>query len=330
MSIRPPNEARGSVGWLVVRVPVRIAEKNAADTSTVAAAAVSSTMGCGASSAAPAAPDAPATAAGVLSAATSANRSDARKAAAAPLRAIFDQMDADGNGFISKAELQKKLSQDQEIQTLLESAGGSASYVFEQLDDDGDGKVTWAEFEGLLSPDAAAFVDVVAGPTALDEDEAPVTEAELKALFTSIDKDGTGTISAVELQQKLNADQSVQKLLNRVGGDGKSHVFSQLDEDGDGTITWNEFRNMLSEDGGAEMTGLEVSGMAIAGQSSTADALPPPTSGGEAANEDDELDDLLKVTGGAPEPQASGGGGGETAKGKDGADEIDDLLKEME
>ena len=204
-----------------------------------------------------------ATAAAVFAAAAApaSSTTDVRKAAASPLRSLFNSMDVDGNGYVSQAELRSKIAKDDEIQKLLTAAGGDgSSHVWEQLDDDGDGKITWAEFEGMLSPDSGAFVDVVAGPgtAAPEEDDKPV---DLKALFKSIDVDGDGTITKAELRKKLAADNTVQKLLTKMGGDGNSHVFEQLDEDDSGTITWEEFESMLSEEGGVWMD-LAVSGSA--------------------------------------------------------------------
>jgi len=67
------------------------------------------------------------------------------------LQKVFESIDVDGSGEISKRELEEKLKQDTELQGLLEASGGSGDYfVLEQLDLDGDGSVTWAEFESML------------------------------------------------------------------------------------------------------------------------------------------------------------------------------------
>jgi len=182
----------------------------------------------------------PATAAAVLASAEAAPEISTREAAARPLKAIFDAIDTDGSGSVSQAELRKKLAADNEIQTLLTAAGGDGSnYVWEQLDDDGNGSITWAEFEAMLSPDVGGFVGEGPPPRAVTEDK-PV---DLKALFASIDVDGNGAISQTELRKKLSQDEQVQRVLEKMGGDGKSQVFVQLDEDGDGKITWEEVRS---------------------------------------------------------------------------------------
>lgn len=67
------------------------------------------------------------------------------------LKTLFESIDKDGSGTISKAELDKKMKEDSQLQTLLEAAGGDGSmFVLEQLDLDGDGEVTWMEFEAML------------------------------------------------------------------------------------------------------------------------------------------------------------------------------------
>lgn len=67
------------------------------------------------------------------------------------LKNMFESMDVDASGELSKAELQAKLSADTELQALLEKAGGDGShFVLEQLDLDGDGMVSWQEFEAML------------------------------------------------------------------------------------------------------------------------------------------------------------------------------------
>jgi len=250
-------------GSAVVRARLRPTWSTAVATSSRRRCAGAS-MGCGTSTPAAPPPDArtdmppaakytaptPATAAAVLAAAESAPETSAREAAARPLKAIFDAIDTDGSGSVSQAELRKKLAADNEIQTLLTAAGGDGNnYVWEQLDDDGNGSITWAEFEAMLSPDVGGFVGELGPPPQVTEDK-PV---DLKALFASIDVDGNGAISQAELRKKLSQDDQVQRVLEKMGGDGKSQVFVQLDEDGDGKITWEEFEAMLSEDGGAFM-----------------------------------------------------------------------------
>ena len=73
----------------------------------------------------------------------------------------------------------------------------------------------------------------------------------LRAIFNTMDTDGSGSVSQAELRAKLSRDNEIQTLLTRAGGDGSEYVWQQLDHDGDGTITWAEFEAFLSSDTGA-------------------------------------------------------------------------------
>ena len=72
----------------------------------------------------------------------------------AHLQDVFNEMDKDGSGTITRNELAEKLKADDELQKLLTAAGGDGNwYVLEQLDLDGDGEITWMEFEAMLATD---------------------------------------------------------------------------------------------------------------------------------------------------------------------------------
>ena len=83
------------------------------------------------------------------------------KAEERSLRSLFSSIDVDGDGRVTKRELQSKLKADSAVQDLLKKAGGSEDYVMDQLDVDGDGFVTYAEFEAMLSADAGKLVEAV-------------------------------------------------------------------------------------------------------------------------------------------------------------------------
>ena len=65
-------------------------------------------------------------------------------------------------------------------------------------------------------------------------------EARLRALFTSIDVDGNGTLSREELSTKLRQDTEIQTLVDSAGK-SSMYLFEQLDADSDGSITVEEF-----------------------------------------------------------------------------------------
>lgn len=67
------------------------------------------------------------------------------------LKQVFESIDANGDGEISAAELKVKLDSDNELQVIIESAGGDGNWhVMEQLDENGDGTISWMEFEQML------------------------------------------------------------------------------------------------------------------------------------------------------------------------------------
>lgn len=65
---------------------------------------------------------------------------------------LFNEIDADGDGALSRAEVAQKLMGDTELQAIMESVGKASHYIFEQLDTDGDGDLTQEEFLRILDP----------------------------------------------------------------------------------------------------------------------------------------------------------------------------------
>jgi len=67
------------------------------------------------------------------------------------LKTVFESIDNDSSGTLSKAELKSKLAADDELQQLLGLAGGETWSIITQLDGDGDGEITWMEFEQMIT-----------------------------------------------------------------------------------------------------------------------------------------------------------------------------------
>mmetsp|Transcript_20742 Transcript_20742/g.60099 ORF Transcript_20742/g.60099 Transcript_20742/m.60099 type:complete len:87 (-) Transcript_20742:85-345(-) len=67
------------------------------------------------------------------------------------LKSLFDKIDSDADGKVSRKELAAVLNTDKSFADALEKAGiNSNFYVFEQLDENGDGRISWDEFKASL------------------------------------------------------------------------------------------------------------------------------------------------------------------------------------
>jgi hypothetical protein len=102
-------------------------------------------------------------------------------------RSLFAEIDADGDGTISRAELHTKVSADGELVAMMEMYDkelpdvATAAAIFDQLDADGDGRLTLEEFIQIIVPPAAEE-DVTAENADTSEAQAEATEEEKPSL----------------------------------------------------------------------------------------------------------------------------------------------------
>ena len=77
-------------------------------------------------------------------------------------RAMFDRLDTDGDGAISKAELKAGLASDKEIQKIF--AGENEHMALRRLDLDGDGEISWDEVSFATEPARWCMVNTASCP----------------------------------------------------------------------------------------------------------------------------------------------------------------------
>lgn len=160
----------------------------------------------------------------------------------AELKALFEDLDKDGNGSISAKEWGKGVAKH--WKTMAKFFGGvsqkKVGKLFKELDADGSGDLTWDEFTGAIEGvDAtAALARAMATSDGYDK---------LKTLFASLDADGDGTVSAEEWTAAIR-DPKNKKLAKKFFGKkvlknqkALKKAFEKLDADGSGDLTWDEF-----------------------------------------------------------------------------------------
>ncbi len=126
--------------------------------------------------------------------------------------AMFDSVDADGNGSLTGSEV------GQIIKNMLTGTGTEAFVQtrgdetrFAELDADGDGNISMAEF-GIGSSSAAS------GSTTSAASSDALSDSSVNALMASVDADGDGQVSGAELTAyaaKVNTQlEAASKLYN--------------------------------------------------------------------------------------------------------------------
>jgi len=137
---------------------------------------------------------------------------------------VFQLFDKDGTGSVEEEELSSMLM----TLGMAEEAASTARAIMAEIDVDGGGSITFDEFvEWMALQDA--------------EREETSEEEVYKSIFSIIDRDGSGEVTASELQETLTAL-----------GEGLTHddvlaIVREADADGNGTIDAREFAEMLSK-----------------------------------------------------------------------------------
>ncbi|KAF8022574.1 hypothetical protein BT93_F0170 [Corymbia citriodora subsp. variegata] len=134
------------------------------------------------------------------------------------LQKVFNQLDADGDGKISPAELSGVLSA-----TGSSSSPADISRAMADLDSDKDGFLSRAEFASFCRSGSSS------------------SESEIRDAFDLYDRDKDGLISAQELHLVLN------RLSAKCSRQDCVRMIQSVDKDGDGNVNFEEFKTMMAD-----------------------------------------------------------------------------------
>jgi len=170
----------------------------------------------------------------------------AEERALTQLKTIFDSIDANADGNVSKDELMTALGKDENLGALIKESGLDQDYnALEKLQTSTDGRVTWDEFQANLKKAAVAEVlktgNVAAVELAADEKALQ----QLRKVFDALDSNKDGAVSKDELTAGLAKDESLGQLITEAGFNPEYHVLEDLDSNADGRIAWVEFEKHL-------------------------------------------------------------------------------------
>ncbi len=148
--------------------------------------------------------------------------------------AVFDAMDADGNGYLEEQDFEALTERWVSIRGWEPSSAG-----YERMRAIMMG--WWEAIRTLSDADQDGMVSLDELMRVVDQLDAMDAEvlATADAMFEAIDESGDGRISVAEHKQVVKAWKG--------SDDGVDEVFPRLDLDGDGTISQAEFRELWSD-----------------------------------------------------------------------------------
>eukprot|EP00930_Biecheleria_cincta_P051302 TRINITY_DN36460_c0_g1_i1.p1 TRINITY_DN36460_c0_g1~~TRINITY_DN36460_c0_g1_i1.p1 ORF type:complete len:336 (-),score=75.92 TRINITY_DN36460_c0_g1_i1:301-1281(-) len=156
---------------------------------------------------------------------------------------IFNFMDRDLDGKITRDEWSKAVMADPDIMKSLGPGNKSLSSrdvaaAFKRLDKDKNGVLDWNEFVAVT----ASFKATNHVADALSTED---SKAEIRAAFERLDLDADGKISSKEWGRALMRDKT---LMGKFVSEGSvvrasdiQRAFERIDADGSGKLTWEEF-----------------------------------------------------------------------------------------
>ena len=178
----------------------------------------------------------------------------------AGVAALFAEVDTDGSGAVSRAELKAKLQSDTELQSMMEQANLNPQYyVFEQLDANQDGQITPSELMEALRaapphPRVEAAQQDASNASVLKAAlETAEGKAAFKQLFDSLDANKDGAVSSKEWGKGVGKNRELmQKYFGGSTTGEVARMFGKINTDGDAKLTWVEWCAAVGVDPGDE------------------------------------------------------------------------------
>jgi len=162
------------------------------------------------------------------------------------LKTIFDSIDVNKDGNVSKAELVAALEKDASIGALIKDAGLNQEYnALEQLQTSKDGHVTWEEFLANLREAAKKEVMETGEVQGIELAADEKALQQLRKLYDSLDSNKDGAVSREELAAGMEKEAGLGQLIKEADFNPDYYVLEQLDTNEDGKITWDEFEAHL-------------------------------------------------------------------------------------
>jgi len=165
------------------------------------------------------------------------------EAGRAELKALFETLDQNSDGKVTRKEWGKQLAANKEM--IAKYFGGCSlpalGRAFRRIDADGDGALVWDEF--VVAATGARAAAQTAAMLATE-----TGQAELKALFETIDKDADGKVTSKEWGRAVGANKEL--MAKYFGGSSPGQIgraFKRIDIDGNGTLSWDEFLSTATE-----------------------------------------------------------------------------------
>jgi len=145
------------------------------------------------------------------------------------LKIVFDKVDSDGNGSLSKVELMKAMNSESK-EDLIACLGKNFFYMYNQVDFNKDGGIDFDEF--------VSWVNMVREQAESLKQEKTV-KSFLQALFNDIDRNNSGELTLGELSAELRGQNA--KAVTKALGENFLPLMEKIDYDQDHAVNFVEF-----------------------------------------------------------------------------------------